>query len=209
MFPILYSFRRCPYAIRARLAILSANIRVELREVVLKNKPLELLQASYKATVPVLVLPDGEVIDESRDIMLWALHNKDPQGWLDCSLKQANELIDGNDFEFKPLLDAYKYADRYPEPAELYRQQAEVFLQRLEGRLQHQPYLLGGQVSYADMAIFPFIRQFAHVDNNWFQQTEYHHLQHWLTNFLEADSFEQIMKKQGAWLNGDAAIYFP
>lgn len=194
---------------RARLAIFSADIQVELREVVLKNKPPELLQASSKATVPVLVLPDGQVIDESLDIMLWALQKNDPEGWLNCPFKQANELIDGNDFEFKPLLDAYKYADRYPEPAELYRQQAEVFLQGLESRLQHQPYLLGEEVSYADMAIFPFIRQFAHVDKNWFQQTEYHHLQLWLKNFLETDSFAKVMKKHDAWLNGDAAIYFP
>ena len=131
MLPVLYSFRRCPYAMRARLAIQVADIQVELREVVLKNKPAELLAASPKGTVPVLVLPDGQVVDESRDIMLWALEQNDPQNWLQNS-SLANQLIDANDVEFKPNLDGYKYADRYPESAEFYRQQAEVFLQRLE-----------------------------------------------------------------------------
>lgn len=212
MFPILYSFRRCPYAMRARLAIQVAGIQVELREVVLKNKPAELLEISAKATVPVLQLPDGRVIDESRDIMLWALQQHDPQHWLgdeQALLETANQLITSNDVDFKPNLDGYKYADRHPQSAEFYRQQGEHFLQQLEQKLQSQRYLLGDQVSLADMAIFPFIRQFAHIDKNWFEQTTYHRLQQWLAALLAAGSFKQIMTKYPAWQSGDPAIYFP
>lgn len=197
---------------RARLAIQTAGVQVELREVVLKNKPTDLLQVSPKATVPVLVLPDGRVIDESRDIMQWALQQNDPQAWLGESaelLESANALIDCNDREFKANLDGYKYADRHPESAEFYRQQGELFLQQLEKRLQQHNYLLGGQVSLADMAIFPFIRQFAHVDKNWFEQTAYKALQQWLAGFLVSDYFKKIMVKYPPWQAGEEVINFP
>ncbi len=211
MNPILYSFRRCPYAMRARLAIQTAGIQVELREVVLKNKPAELLQVSPKATVPVLVLRGGQVINESRDIMLWALQQNDSQHWLGESaelLEPSNALIDANDAEFKANLDGYKYADRYPESADYYRQQGEVFLQKLEERLGRHRYLLSDQVSLADMAIFPFIRQFAHVDKIWFDQTAYQGVHQWLSHFLASASFNNAMFKYPPWQSGDEAVYF-
>lgn len=193
---------------RARLAIQVAGIQVELREVVLKNKPAELLAASPKGTVPVLVLPDGQVVDESRDIMLWALEQNDPQNWLQNSF-QANELIDANDIEFKPNLDGYKYAERYPESAEFYRQQGEVILQRLEHSLAQNVYLLSDHISLADMAIFPFVRQFAHVDRAWFDEADYPHLQNWLSGFLRADNFLSVMEKYPPWQPGAPIQYFP
>jgi len=196
---------------RARLAIQAAGVQVELREVVLKNKPAELLQVSAKATVPVLVLPDGRVIDESRDIMLWALQQNDPQGWLGESLEllePSTVLIDRNDREFKANLDGYKYADRHPESAEFYRQQGEVFLQQLEKRLQQHDYLLSDQISLADIAIFPFIRQFAHVDKHWFEQAGYNKLLQWLAGFLEAECFKKIMVKYPPWQTGGEGINF-
>jgi len=197
---------------RARLALQAAGVQVELREVVLKNKPADLVQVSPKATVPVLVLPDGRVIDESRDIMLWALQQNDPQAWLGESaelLEQANALIDRNDGEFKANLDGYKYADRHPKSAEFYHQQGEVFLQQLEDRLQQHCYLLGDRLSLADIAIFPFIRQFAHVDKNWFEQTTYKALQQWLAGFLVSDYFKKVMVKYPPWQTGDEVVNFP
>src|SRR5690554_5339291 len=164
-FPILYSFRRCPYAMRARLGILFAGLQVELREIVLRNKPAQMLAISPKGTVPVLQLPDGQVIDESLDIMRCALQLQDPQQLLDEStLTQGYALIEQNDRQFKHWLDRYKYADRYPEMTQLeYRLQGEVFLQQLE-QLLNQSFLLGDKISLADIGIMPFIRQFAHVD---------------------------------------------
>jgi len=193
---------------RARLAIQVADIQVELREVVLKNKPAELLAASPKGTVPVLVLPDGQVVDESRDIMLWALEQNDPQNWLQNS-SLANQLIDANDVEFKPNLDGYKYAERYPESAEFYRQQGEVFLQRLEHGLAENAYLLSDHISLADMAILPFVRQFAHVDRAWFDQADYPHLQNWLSGFLKADNFLRVMEKYPPWQPWAPIQHFP
>jgi len=162
--------------------------------------------------VPVLILPDGRVIDESRDIMLWALQQNDPQAWLSKSaklLESANTLIDRNDREFKANLDGYKYADRHPESAEFYRQQGELFLQQLEDRLQQHNYLLGDQITLADIAIFPFVRQFAHVDKNWFEQSAYKVLQQWLASFLVPDCFKKIMIKYPPWQTGDEVVNFP
>jgi len=205
--PILYSFRRCPYAMRARFAITISEVQVETREVVLSNKPKELLDCSAKATVPVLQLPDKTVIDESRDIMLWALKQQDPQNWLcfnTIDTQEINRLIDFNDNEFKQHLDHYKYASRFPEKKmEIYRQQGEVFLQLLEEKLNKTNYLISDSVSLADMAILPFIRQFAYVDKDWFDQTEYEKLQGWLSRLLDAPLFQKIMKKQPAWNSGD------
>ena len=168
MLPILYSFRRCPYAIRARLALNVSDIAIELREVVLRNKPESLLTASPKGSVPVLILPDGFVIDESWDIMLWALHQSDPEGWLGENAAYVNiakPLIIKNDSTFKYYLDRYKYPDRYPEHSQIYyRTQAEIFLQELEFRLNASTYLFGDTMSIADAGILPFIRQFASVD---------------------------------------------
>jgi len=156
--PILYSFRRCPYAIRARLAIKISGIKVELREILLKDKPKEMLEISPKGTVPVLLLPDDLVIDESREIMMWALTQNDPENWLE-SIDKSNSLIDQNDNEFKPHLDHYKYADRFPEYSkENYREQTNAFLKQLDQRLNESRYLISDKISLADMAIFPFIR---------------------------------------------------
>lgn len=200
-FPILYSFRRCPYAIRARLAIASAQHVVELREVELKNKPKELRSASSKATVPVLVLGNERVIDESLDIMLWALQQNDPENWLENDwLTQTKALIDWNDGEFKYYLDRYKYADRYPEYTQNdYRQSSERFLADLEQRLQHHPYLCGDHFSLADAAILPFIRQFAAVDSIWFYSAPYQSVLRWLNAFVDSDRFKAVMSKYEPW----------
>jgi glutathione S-transferase len=194
--PILYSFRRCPYAIRARLAITYAGIPVEIREVQLKQKPEQMLAISPKGTVPVLQLPDGKVIEESLDIMHWALAQNDPERWLDTD-EDSEKLIQWNDGEFKYYLDRYKYADRYPEsPASYYRSQAELFLVALEHILSQQSYLGGSHFSsLLDAAIFPFIRQFAAVDNHWFQSSEYRHLNAWLNELSVSDLFVLVMAK--------------
>jgi len=197
--PILYSFRRCPYAIRARLAIAYARIPVEIREIHLKQKPEQMLALSPKGTVPVLQLPDGKVIDESLDIMHWALAQNDPEHWLDTD-DDADRLIQWSDGEFKYYLDRYKYADRYPEcPPSLYRSHAENFLIALESKLSQTPCLGGSHFSIVDAAIFPFIRQFAAVDNPWFVSQPYQNLNKGLTRLLESELFTSVMSNQPIW----------
>ena len=197
MLPILYSFRRCPYAIRARMALHYAGIEVELREVLLKEKPASMLGASAKGTVPVLIFPDGRVLDESYDVMCWALGQNDPDQWRrQQSQSDTEKLIQYNDGEFKRHLDHYKYFERFPEYSqEEYRAEAEKFLVILEEKLNNQNFLLGDQISLADVAIFPFIRQFAFADKQWFDQSPYPKLQHWLAFFLESELFLAVMKK--------------
>ena len=199
--PILYSFRRCPYAMRARLAIAYADVAVELREVELRNKPQAMLLISPKATVPVLQLENGRVLDESLDIMLWALQHNDPEHWLNAAgLDHAKALIRRNDEPFKYFLDRYKYADRYPAYSELYyRQQGELFLADLEDLLTQSAYLCGEHFSLADAAILPFIRQFCAVDPAWFKDSPYPLLRQWLKNFLASSLFEQVMTKYPCW----------
>jgi glutathione S-transferase len=197
--PILYSFRRCPYAIRARLAITYAGITVEIREVQLKHKPEQMLAISPKGTVPVLQLPDGKVIDESLVIMRWALAQNDPERWLDAG-EDAEKLIQWNDGEFKYYLDRYKYADRYPEFPALYsRNEGEKFLAELETKLSQNQHLIGRHCSIADAAIFPFIRQFAAVDYQWFNSSNYPHLKSWLSELIESDLFLAVMFKVTDW----------
>ncbi|MGB1238932.1 MAG: glutathione S-transferase [Pseudomonadales bacterium] len=205
--PILYSFRRCPYAMRARLAIAYSAVEVELREVVLKNKPAQLIAASAKATVPVLL--EGErVVDESLDVMYWALQQRDPDGWLELN-SQQQALIEACDREFKPWLDKYKYADRHPEHTQAYyRSQCEVFFKHLEAQLA-QGYLGGDKMRLCDAAIFPFIRQCAHVDLPWFETAPYPQLRHWLKAQLASPLFTAIMHKYSPWVAGSAAVYFP
>jgi glutathione S-transferase len=195
----LYSFRRCPYAMRARMALRYSGVAVNIVEVSLKAKPAEMLALSSKGTVPVLSV-DGQVIDESLSIMRWALAQRDPQDWLlkddPAGQVQIDALIEENDQGFKVHLNRYKYAERYPEqPMEFYRAEGEVFLRRLEGLLEGRDYLLADHPSLADVAVMPFIRQFAHVDREWFGQTPYVRLQAWLQRFLESDLFTSIMKK--------------
>ena len=200
--PILYSFRRCPYAMRARMALIGAEIELEHREIILKNKPPQMLEASPKGTVPVLVLPDQTVIDESLDVMLWALRQNDPQRWLghnECHLDAAMPLIRQCDGEFKRMLDRYKYADRHPEPAEVYRNRGLTFLGRLNALLGKNRYLIAEQIAIADIAITPFIRQFAHVDKAWFLQTGLAHLIHWLDTMLGSALFAKAMQKYPLW----------
>ena len=208
---LLYSFRRCPYAMRARLGILFAELQVELREIVLRNKPAQMLAISPKGTVPVLQLVDGTVIEESREIMLWALMQHDPHGLLDAEvLPQASALIEQNDHEFKPWLDRYKYADRHPEMTQLeYRQRGEVFLQELEELLTDKLFLLGDKASVADIGIMPFVRQFAHVDREVFYRLPYPNLQRWLDHWLQHPFFVQAMLKFQPWQKGDAVVVFP
>jgi glutathione S-transferase len=213
-YPLLYSFRRCPYAMRARMAIRYSGVTVELREVLLRALPESLLACSPKGTVPVLALPDGTVLEESRDIMEWALARHDPGHWLPAAgsdaAAQASELICANDTLFKPQLDCYKYAVRYPEhPADYYRAQGEQFLQQLELRLQQHAWLLGKYMTVADVAIFPFLRQFAHVDRDWFCQAPYPCLQHWLQRLLDSELFQAVMRNYPPWKTGDVRVLFP
>tara|TARA_R100000750_G_scaffold61958_1_gene54287 strand:- start:158 stop:760 length:603 start_codon:yes stop_codon:yes gene_type:complete len=196
---------------RARLAILFAGLPVELREVTLKNKPAQMLAISPKGTVPVLQLADGAVIEESRDIMVWALEQQDPQGLLDPTvLEKANALIEQNDNEFKYWLDRYKYADRHVEMTQTeYRQRGEGFLQVLESLLESRAYLFGDAPTIADIGVMPFVRQFAHVDRDVFSQLPYPNLQRWLQGWLEHPLFLQTMIKLPVWQEGDEVVVFP
>jgi len=193
------------------MAIACAGQRVELREVFLRNKPTSMLAASAKGTVPVLQLPDGSVIDESADIMRWALSRHDPDGWWREELADETQaLVRENDSEFKLHLDQYKYSDRFPERTRFhYRSDAEKFLLKLEQRLQGQRFFQGDELSYSDVAVFPFVRQFAFVDKPWFDQAAYPCLQHWLRWFLESPIFLGVMTKLPAWKEGDVGVVFP
>ena len=195
----LYSFRRCPYAMRARMALRYSGVAVNIVEVSLKAKPAEMLALSSKGTVPVLSV-DGQVIDESLAIMHWALAQNDPQDWLLKDDPDGQQLIAGlieeNDQTFKVHLNRYKYAERYPEqPMTVYRAGGEEFLRRLDELLEGRDYLLAEHPSLADVALMPFVRQFAHVDREWFGQTPYRRLQSWLQRFLESELFTSVMKK--------------
>lgn len=201
MLPILYSYRRCPYAMRARLAINVADITVEIREISLRDKPAHLLQVSPKGTVPVLILQNDIVIEQSLDIMFWALQQYDPQDWLDADFGKMQTLITENDTHFKQVLDRYKYPERHPQLTQThYRQQGEIFLQRLEVLLNQHIYLLKDTASLADMAIFPFVRQFAAVDLTWFESSKYPKLQNWLNALTHSVLFERVMEKQPTYL---------
>lgn len=215
--PVLYSYRRCPYAMRARMGLYLSGVQVEQREIEFWDKPASMLKASPKGTVPVLVLSDGTVVDESFDIMRWALSQQDTYQWLDSNgdlpLEQL-ALVRQCDEEFKIHLDHYKYADRYPEkPAKEYRAQGELFLQQLEDRLQnniHQGggrYLFGTEISLADIAIFPFIRQFVHVDKEWFAIAGYPALRQWLLQQMESDYFKAVMKNRPKWEVGHVPLW--
>lgn len=195
--PILYSFRRCPYAIRARMAIWQAGIEVDLREVSLRNKPAHLIAISPKATVPVLQCPDGVVLEQSLEIMCWALQQNDPAAWLrDANTAVSFKLIQHNDTDFKPWLDRYKYFERYPEHEQnYYRDQAiQALIAKLEVALSHAPFLGGSAAGLADVAIFPFVRQFAAVDKVWFENSPWAQTRRWLSAWVTSDLFIEIMK---------------
>ncbi len=216
MASILYSFRRCPYAIRARYTLLSLSITVELREVVLKHKPKALLDLGGRTTVPQLLV-GNERYSESLDIIFWALSFSTNQV-LVSKLWPSNPntrvkimtWLSFNDHCFKPWLDRYKYADRYTEQSErYYREKGERFLRRLDARLANSPYLMGEHITIADIGIFPFVRQFAGVNREWFEQSRYAHLRAWLNAFVESESFQIVMKKFPAWEESQQVTYFP
>lgn len=205
---ILYSFRRCPYAMRARMAIANSGLEVELREVSLRDKPQSLRDISPKATVPVLITVEKKVIDESLDIMLWALQQSDPNHWLN---NINDTLIQNNDGPFKLWLDRYKYADRYPEHSQqFYREQGEQTLSLLELTLTDSAFLSADSVSLTDIAIFPFIRQFVSVEPDWFKQANYPKMKQWLNYLLKSDLFKLTMHKYSPWKMTDKEqVVFP
>ncbi|MDB5673489.1 MAG: Glutathione S-transferase, N-terminal domain [Sphingomonas bacterium] len=198
--PILYSFRRCPYAMRARMALLVSAVPFELREVVLRDKPAAMVAVSPKATVPVLVLEDGAVIDESIDIMRWALRRNDPEDWL---AGDDTELIDRFDDRFKHHLDRYKYPDRHQaEPVE-HRTAALALLAELEQRLARRANLCRETRALADIAIMPFVRQFAAVDRAWFDAQPVPRVQGWLARHVASPLFDQAMLRVAPWTPDD------
>lgn len=204
--PILYSFRRCPYAMRARLALAMSGQACELREVKISAKPPAMLALSPKGTVPVLLLPDGVVIEESLDIMRWALGQHDPENWL---ARDDAELIARNDGPFKHHLDRYKYPQRHDSDPLDHRAKGQAILADLEARL----YVRGGQLAgrergLVDLAIMPFIRQFAAVDPAWFAGLDYPSLQRWLTEHLASPLFQSIMQRWTPWSDGDEPVFF-
>ena len=214
--PILYSLQHCPYAMRARLGILLARQSVLIRAVVTKNKPIEMLAVSPKGTVPVLIIttdecseetnPTTTIIDESVDIMLWALTLNDPQNLLQREdpgrLNTLLELIERNDREFKPSLEVYKLAKRFHKNSEVTdRQQCEVFVAELEKNLSIGYFLMGDKPSLVDYALLPFIRQFARVDRRWYLQAPYPRLRDWLNRHLQTPLFTKAMAKYPLWLD--------
>lgn len=211
--PILYSFRRCPYAIRARLAIFSSCYQCQLREVILRDKPAAMIEASPKATVPVLIDEENNIIDQSLDIMLHVLSINDPMGWLADEPNEQQKmllLIDETETNFKPHLDLYKYANQSENPdPELHRSRAFEFLNKLELRLSSNDYLFGRKLTLADFAILPFVRQFAQTDRVWFDAQHLPHLHPWLQEFENSDLRSNVMKKYAAWAPEDAEICFP
>ncbi|MEL7114545.1 MAG: glutathione S-transferase [Pseudomonadota bacterium] len=207
MTPILYSFRRCPYAIRARLALHASGQMVELREVLLRDKAPEFLAASPSATVPCLVT-DEQVIDESIDVMIWALSRHDPERWLDMP-SVGWDLIAEADGPFKAALDRTKYHSRYGSDPEVERGKAMEFLAKLNAHLHGARYLFGDQPSVADIAILPFVRQFAFVDKARFDAEAGADLCRWFERFLNSASFGAVMQKYPVWQNGDPVTHFP
>ena len=217
--PIFWSFRRCPYAMRARLALKSAGITVELREILLSDKPDDFLAASKSATVPVLELRDGRVIEESLDIMFWALQEAgDPAGWLSgwSERKQDTQaFLDELDGEFKIDLDRYKYASRYTADARsaaklanTHRDKGRAFLTEVDARLAKEPFLNGVSAGLEDYAALPFVRQFRIANINWFDQQKWPALHDWLQTFLNSAAFADVMHKYSLWQTDDEPILF-
>ncbi|GGD18514.1 glutathione S-transferase [Aquisalinus flavus] len=212
--PVLYSFRRCPYAMRARLALSVSGLMVELREVVLRDKPPAMLEASPKGTVPVLVAGD-RVIEESDEIMFWALRQSDPENWLQPwreNRPAVEALIVENDGPFKRHLDRYKYPVRYPEENIVAEEQRDAALEILAGwdsLIGRGGWLFGEEVSVADMALLPFVRQYAHVDKDWFDARPIPGVKAWLERFLASDRFRAIMQKFDQWQEGTKGVTFP
>ncbi len=204
-YPILYSFRRCPYAMRARLAVLVSGQTCEIREIVLRAKPEAMLLASPKGTVPVMVLPNGQIIDESLEIMHWALARHDPEGWLDGA---DAALIAQNDGAFKHHLDRYKYPDRFGEDPLDHRAAGLSILSEWDMRLRAGGNMCGAKRGLADMAIMPFVRQFAATDKAWLAAQDLPHLRDWLERLMQSALFARAMVRLRPWQPGDAPLYF-
>ena len=203
--PILYSFRRCPYAIRARMVLSYMEVSVELREVLLNERPQSLYKISSKGTVPVLLLKDGKVLDESLDIMRWAIKQGEQKLYED-KLNEQNQLIKYNDTKFKYWLDKYKYHVRYLEHSrEYYQRKCSKTLAEYDMRLRENAYLMGDRIGLADIAIFPFIRQCANVDQNWFNN-KYPNLNQWLEIWKQSQLFKSVMMKYNQWRLGDELL---
>ena len=201
MTTVLYSYRRCPYAMRARMALAYSGIAVEIREISLREKPASMLAISPKGTVPVLQT-DGLVIEQSYDIMKWALKQSDPDQWLSAETESViDQWIEKNDGPFKKLLDQYKYPDRYPNISleETLSQAVTSFLSPINEQLKKSTYLLGPKISLADIAIFPFVRQFSMVDPEWVDQSGLKFLKQWLNEHLESSLFLSVMQKYPTW----------
>jgi len=216
--PIFWSFRRCPYAMRARMAVMASGLTVGLREILLRDKPAAFRAASPKATVPVLELGDGIVLDESRDIMFWALETSgDPAGWLNCyhqDEQAAIAFLDRLEGPFKTDLDKYKYATRYrteqgaPVDGLAHRAAGAVFLSDINTSLARTPFLSGEVIGLMDYASLPFIRQFRIADESWFDAQEWPFLQAWLQDFLASDMFRSVMVKYELWQEGAPPVLF-
>jgi glutathione S-transferase len=206
--PILYSFRRCPYAMRARLAVAASGIKVELREILLRDKAPEFLASSPQGTVPVLVT-HSKVVEESFELMQWALAQSDPEQWLDMPAT-GYDWIARCDGPFKQALDHTKYSVRYPDldPVQE-RAEASEFLRDLDIQIARSDWMFGPDCKMADMALLPFIRQFANIDKAWFDQQPWPNLQRWLTQFVASERFTSIMVKYDKWTAGDTALTFP
>ncbi|MCG9730150.1 glutathione S-transferase [Shewanella sp. Isolate13] len=211
--PVLYSLRNCPYAIRARMAVYISGQSVLLRELRLDNKPAVLLEASPKGTVPVLVLPCGEVIEQSLEIMLWAFRANDPDNYLlDDKQDRQQEmfsLIALFDKEFKTCLENYRSAKRYHDPDLLtLRHSCERYLQLLELRLLKHQYLVSDTSCLADLAILPFIRQFSRVERQWYRQSPYPKVRDWLSGYLQSRMFSKVMAKFPVWSECNEHVTF-
>ncbi|MFY0693258.1 MAG: glutathione S-transferase [Paracoccaceae bacterium] len=206
MYPVLYSFRRCPYAMRARMGLRSAGITCELREIVLRDKAPQFLEASHKGTVPVLVTEEG-VLEESLDILLWALERNDPENLLDTP-PEGMALISESDGPFKTALDRYKYHTRHDSDPEKERERASEFVRKLETKLAKNAFLYGDSARLADLAIAPFIRQFANTDRTWFDAQAWPNTLRWLNDFQNSDRFAEIMTKYPKWEEGDPVTLF-
>ena len=213
-YPILYSLQNCPYAIRTRFVLYKAQQRVLIRAIKLNNKPTEMLNVSPKGSVPVLVISRKVVIEESLEIMLWALVENDPEDLLHNdkpgSLKRIIELIYEFETTFIPALEAYCCAKRYHEDnIEQCRATCEITLQELETRLTNHTFLFSQKQSLLDIALFPFLRKFARVERQWYLQSRYTNLRQWLNNYLQSPTFTKVMAKHELWLENNKDIYFP
>lgn len=216
--PILYSFRRCPYAMRARMALAGSQQRVRLREIILRDKPSEMIAASPKATVPVMVFENGSILEESLDIALWALKQADPQNWLPDHKETKSAIfafLEEMDGPFKHHLDHTKYVSRYAEDEEQqtyetkHREAALEILTGIEERLIKSEYLFGPKATLADIATFPFVRQFANTDLDWWNAQPIPHVQNWLHQWIESPLFLSIMEKYPIWKTSHQEVNFP